>query len=447
MISSLAIRVSRGRARDARAKTRGVVMLLGNNAYPEDERVRREALTLVEHGYTVSVICPRAHGQPAAETVRGVHVYRYERRIRPKGTVGYILEYIHAPLVALRVSVRVLRRHGFDVVHAHNPPDTLVFVGAIYKFLLGKRFVFDHHDIAPEMYAARFGPRARRIVFESLVLMERLSCRLADRVLATNESYREIESRRGGVPTERIAVVRNGPDLADLEPVTPDASLRAKAETILGYLGVMGFQDGVENLLNALHVLVYELGRVDTLAVLVGDGDARADLEKIATERGLDEHVCFTGFLDYDDWRRILSTADVCVVPDPSNPYNDRSTIVKIMDYMALGKPVVAFDLPEHRVTADGVVSFVPANDVRALAVRIAELMDDPARRSAMGAQARRRARAALCWPSSADALVESYGALFSPSAPTRDAGRTGKPRDPGTRHDEDDARMTPCGG
>jgi glycosyltransferase involved in cell wall biosynthesis len=447
VISSLATRLARRRAWEDRVKPRGVVMLLANNPYPEDERVRREALTLVEHGYTVSVICPRAHGQPEAETVRGVHVYRYEQRIRPRGTVGYVLEYIHAPLVALRVSVRVLRRHGFDVVHAHNPPDTLVLVGAIYKFLLGKRFVFDHHDIAPEMYAARFGPRARRIVFESLVLMERISCRLADRVITTNESYREIESQRGGVPIEKIAVVRNGPDLADLEPVTPDASLRAKAETILGYLGVMGFQDGVKNLLDALHVLVFDLGRVDTLAVLVGDGDARPDLERLATERGLEEHVCFTGFLDYDEWRRVLSTADVCVVPDPSNPYNDRSTIVKIMDYMALGKPIVAFDLPEHRVTADGAVSFVPANDVRALAVRIAELMDDPARRSAMGAQARRRARGALCWPSSGDVLVESYGALFSTSARSREAGRTSEPPDPGKRRDEDDARLRPRGG
>jgi glycosyltransferase involved in cell wall biosynthesis len=414
-------------------------MLLGNNPYPEDERVRREALTLVDHGYTVSVICPRAHGQPAAETVRGVHVYRYERRIRPKGTVGYIFEYVHAPLVALKISVRVLRRHGFDVVHAHNPPDTLVFVGAIYKILLGKRFVFDHHDIAPEMYAARFGPRARRMVFEILVLLERISCRLADRVIATNESYREIESRRGGVPSERIAVVRNGPDLADLEPVSPDADLRAKAGTIIGYLGVMGYQDGVENFLNALHTLVYQLGRVDTLAVLVGDGDARFDLERLATERGLDEYVWFTGFLDYDEWRRILSTADVCVVPDPSNPYNDHSTIVKIMDYMALGKPVVSFDLPEHRITADGAVSFVRANDVRAFAERIAELMDDPSQRSALGAHARRRARDTLCWPFSAHALVECYGALFSTSARSGEAARTGRRPGPGSRHGEDD--------
>ena len=448
MRSSLATRLSRGWAREAGAQTRGVVMLLGNNPYPQDERVRREALTLVQHGYTVSVVCPRANGQPAAETVRGVHVYRYERRIRPKGTVGYILEYVHAPLVALKMSVRVLRRHGFDVVHAHNPPDTLVLVGAIYKFLFGKRFVFDHHDIAPEMYAARFGPRARRIVFEILVLMERISCRLADRVIATNESYREIESQRGGVPTERIAVVRNGPDLADLEPVSGDAGLRAKAGTIIGYLGVMGFQDGVENFLNALHVLVYDLGRVDSLAVLVGDGDARLDLERLAKERGLDDYVWFTGFLDYDEWRRILSTADVCVVPDPSNPYNDRSTIVKIMDYMALGKPVVAFDLPEHRITADGAVSFVPANDVHALALAIADLVDDPARRSAMGAAAHRRARDTLCWPFSADALVECYEGLFpAPLQGNPEAGRTSRPPGPGTSLGEDDARVGLGGG
>ena len=423
MISSLATRLSRARAQQAGAKTRGVVMLLGNNPYPQDERVRREALTLVEHGYTVSVICPRAHPQPATETVRGVHVYRYDRRIRPKGTLGYVLEYVHAPFVALKLSVRVLRRHGFDVVHAHNPPDTLVFVGAIYKYLLRKRFVFDHHDIAPEMYVARFGPRARRIVFEVLVLFEKISCRLADRVIAANESYREIESRRGGIATERIAVVRNGPDLADLEPVSGDDDLRAKAATIIGYLGIMGYQDGVENFLNALHVLVYDLGRVDILGVLVGDGDARPDLERRTTNLGLDEHVWFTGYLDYHEWRRILATADVCVVPDPSNPYNDQSTIVKIMDYMALGKPIVAFDLPEHRITADGAASFVSANDVRGLAEAIGDLIDDPARRSAMGAKARHRVHDALCWPWSADALIDCYGALFGTSAPRSRGG------------------------
>jgi glycosyltransferase involved in cell wall biosynthesis len=423
VISSLATRLSRARAQQAGAKTRGVVMLLGNNPYPQDERVRREALTLVEHGYTVSVICPRAHPQPATETVRGVHVYRYDRRIRPKGTLGYVLEYVHAPFMALKLSVRVLRRHGFDVVHAHNPPDTLVFVGAIYKYLLRKRFVFDHHDIAPEMYVARFGPRARRIVFEVLVLFEKISCRLADRVIATNESYREIESRRGGIATERIAVVRNGPDLADLEPVSGDDDLRAKAATIIGYLGIMGYQDGVENFLKALHVLVYDLGRVDSLGVLVGDGDARPDLERRTTNLGLDEHVWFTGYLDYHEWRRILATADVCVVPDPSNPYNDQSTIVKIMDYMALGKPIVAFDLPEHRITADGAASFVSANDVRGLADAIGDLIDDPARRSAMGAKARHRVHDALCWPWSADALIDCYGALFDTRSEEPGAG------------------------
>ena len=175
--------------------------------------------------------------------------------------------------------------------------------------------------------------------------------------------------------------------------------------------------------MNALHVLVYELGRVDSLGVLVGDGDARPDLERRTTNLGLDEHVWFTGYLGYQDWRRVLATADVCVVPDPSNPYNDRSTIVKVMDYMALGKPIVAFDLPEHRVTADGAARFVPANDVRKLAQGIAELIDDPARGSAMGAQGRRRMHDALCWPFSAEALIDCYAGLF----PRSEAGRKGR--------------------
>jgi glycosyltransferase involved in cell wall biosynthesis len=404
---------SRPRAREP-AEGRGVVMLLGNNPYPQDERVRREALTLVDNGYTVSVICPRAEAQPPRETVRGVHVHRYERRIRPRGTLGYLIEYLHAPLAALRVSLQVLVRHDFDVVHAHNPPDTLVLVGALYKLLLRKRFVFDHHDIAPEMYAARFGPAAKRLVFELLVLLERASCRLADRVIATNDSYRRLEVRRAGISSEKIAVVRNGPDVADLEPAAGDGRLRAKAATIIGYLGVMGYQDGVENLLYALRVLVHDLGRKDVLAVLVGDGDARADLCRLVNDLALEHHVWFAGYLDYDDWRRVLATADICVVPDPSNPYNDQSTIVKIMDYMALGKPIVAFDLPEHRVTAGQAATFVHANDVGKLAEAIAELIDDPARRAAMGTYGRRRAQTALCWPFSAAALVDCYEGMLA---------------------------------
>ena len=197
-----------------------------------------------------------------------------------------------------------------------------------------------------------------------------------------------------------------------------DEDLRARAATIIGYLGIMGYQDGVENFLYALHVLVHDLGRVDSLGVLVGDGDARSDLERLTTNLGLDEHVWFTGYLDYHEWRRVLATADVCVVPDPSNPYNDRSTIVKIMDYMALGKPIVAFDLPEHRITADGAASFVPANDVRELAHGIADLIDDPARGSAMGAQGRRRVHDALSWPFSADALIDVTPASSRGSRP-----------------------------
>lgn len=404
-------RAQPGQTADERGR---VLMLLGNNPYPQDERVRREALTLVQAGYTVSVICPRTDEQPPRETIRGVHIYRFQRRVEPKGLASYVLEYVHAPLAALSLSVRILFRHGFDVVHAHNPPDTFVFVGAVYKLLLRKRFVFDHHDIAPDLYLVRFGSGAPRLVYELLLRLEKASCRLADRVIATNDSYREVEVRRTGVSARKITVVRNGPDLEDLELVASDEALRAKAATIIGYLGVMGYQDSVDSLLYALHLLVHDQARVDLLAVLVGDGDARADLARLTASLGLEEHVWFTGYLDYQDWRRVLSTADICVVPDFSNVYNDRSTIVKIMDYMALGKPIVAFDLPEHRITAQAAALFVPANDVRAFADGIAELMDDPGRRAAMGAFGRRRTEEALCWSYSARSLLRCYAGMFS---------------------------------
>jgi glycosyltransferase involved in cell wall biosynthesis len=387
---------------------KGVLMLLGNNPFPLDPRVKRAALALAAAGYRVSVIAPRAPGEPTRETVEGVHVYRFREAGGAQGFAGYVLEYAVCTLAALGLSVRVLRERGFDVVHAHNPPDTFVIVGAAYK-LLGKRFVFDQHDLAPEMYDARFGGKGNRVVRSMLGLFERASLRLADGVIATNDSYKAVQTERGKVPPERIAVVRNAPGFDDPAPVEPDPALRARASALIGYLGHMGYQDGVDHLLRAVRHLVVDLGRIDTLCVLIGRGDAHEDLRRLAGELRIEKHVWFPGFLPVADVFRYLSTVDVCVVPDPSNAFNDRSTMTKVMDYMAFARPIVGFDLPETRVTAGEAAAYAPPNDDAALARQIAALLDDPVRRGEMGAYGRRRVLTDLAWDRNRPHLLELY--------------------------------------
>ncbi|HVB64839.1 MAG TPA: glycosyltransferase family 4 protein [Nitrolancea sp.] len=388
-----------------------VLMLLENQPYPQDGRVRRESFALAEAGYQVTVICPRNEKQPGHETINGVRVIRYPSPPTGNGLVGYLAEYGYSTAASFVLSLWVAMRGGFDIVHSHNPPDTMFVIGAFFK-LFGKRYVFDHHDLSPEMYNARFGDKGNRFVFRGLELLERLSCKVADRVIATNESYREVEMRRDKVNPERITIVRNGPELGRIKQVAPDEGLRKKASTIIGYVGVMGYQDGVDYLLRALHHLVHDLKRTDFYMVLVGTGDAWHDLRALTTRLGLDDHVWFTGTISDEELRRYLSTADICVDPDPSNPFNDRSTMIKITEFMALEKPIVAFDLPENRFTAQQAALFVQPNDERAFADALAELMDDPDRRARMGAYGRKRIEESLAWTHCAPKLLEVYASL-----------------------------------
>lgn len=390
---------------------RRVVMLLENNPYPQDPRVRREATALVAAGYQVSVICPCAPDHTKRQVLDGVHVYRYPAPPSAIGFFSYLVEYAYSLIAAFILSLVVLKDRGFDVVHAHNPPDLFVFIAAFYK-LFGKRFVYDHHDLSPELFCALFTGMGGRLAYRLLILFERLSCRLADCVIASNQSYKAIEVQRGGVPEARITIVRNGPGLDLLQPVEPKPGLRQDGRTVIGYVGVMGFQDGVDYLLRALKHLANELGRTDFLCVLVGSGDALVSLESLAEQLELDDHVLFTGWVEPDEVPSYLSAADICVTPDPSNPYNDRSTMIKMMEYMALGKPIVAFDLPEHRVSSQEAALYARPNDELDLARKIAVLMDEPERRERMGILGRQRVGAELAWEFQAKKLLEVYSAL-----------------------------------
>jgi glycosyltransferase involved in cell wall biosynthesis len=262
-------------------------------------------------------------------------------------------------------------------------------------------------------------------------LMERLSCKLADHVIATNESYKEVEMRRGGVPEKDITIVRNGPELDRYRECEPDPALREEGKTVITFAGQMGYQDGVDYLMRALRHLVHDLGRTDFICYLVGGrGEARDELRAMAREFGLEGHVRFTGWVSDEDWVRYLCSADICVAPDPSNAFTDRSTMIKVMEYMAAGKPVVAFDLPEHRRSAQDAALYVRPNDEMEYARAIAVLMDDPARRHALGEYGRRRVEQELDWHFSAERLVDAYRRMLGApeSRPAESASRRETP-------------------
>jgi len=387
-----------------------VVMLLPNNPYPQDVRVRREAETLVAEGHDVVVVCPRSPGQARTERVGGVSVRRYRLPVEGEGPLTYLIEYATVTLASLAVCVGLLVRRQLDVVHVHNPPDTLVVVAGVVK-LFRKRFVFDHHDVAPELYNARFGTRARPMVYRALRMFERSCCRLADRVITTNESYCRLEQERDGISADKITVVRNGSPLEEFEAVQADENVR-DAPILVCYAGAMGPQDGIDYLIRAMSDLVGAMGRRDISCHVLGDGDAARAARTLAHELGLDGHVRFTGWLTGGAYLSHLAAADICVEPAPFNTYNDRSTTIKILEYMALAKPIVAFDLAEHRVSAEGAAVYVAPNDAEGLAKAIADLADHPEQRQRMGEIGRVRTRTQLSWAHSAPKLLAAYRSL-----------------------------------
>ena len=392
-----------------------ILMLLENSAFPGDQRVRREALSLATAGFQVTVICPKSvvKAQPRREIYHNIDVYRYSAPFRADSFLGYLWEYGYAMVMTFFLSLTVFFRQGFDIIHAHNPPDTFVFIAAFYK-IFGKRFVFDHHDLSPEMYYhARFGEGGSKKVYNILITLEKITFSLADHVISTNESYKKIAIERGRVPEENITVVRNGPDIDRLKLVEPDTELIKMGKTIIAYVGALGFQDGLDYLLRAFQHLIKDLNRSDFFCVVMGAGTALPRLRELATELELDDYVWLTGYVSDDDLVRYLSTADICVDPDPSNPFNDRSTMIKMAEYMALGKPIVAFDLPEHRVTAGDAAVYAQPNDEMDFARLLQVLMDNPMRRQSMSEIGLQRVETKLMWQHQEKHLIGVYEKLF----------------------------------
>jgi glycosyltransferase involved in cell wall biosynthesis len=387
-----------------------VLVLVENLPVPFDRRVWQEAGTLRDAGYEVSVISPAAPGYPRGHTVvDGIHVYRYRQPFEGSGAVGYLLEYATALVATLALAVRVAATRGVDVIHACNPPDLLFLIGALFR-PFGKRFVFDHHDLCPELYQAKFNRRGPW--HRALLVLERLSFRSADVVIASNESYREIAIGRGRVPPSRVFVVRSGPSLARMQVRPPELRWRRGRRHLVGYVGVIGPQEGIDLLLFVVRHVVQRLGRRDVQFAIVGGGTALEQMKRLAERLGIAEYVTFTGRVPDDRLLAVLNTADVCVNPDPANDMNDKSTMNKILEYMALGKPIVQFDLHEGRRSARDASLYALRNDVADFAEQLVALLDDAGRRSRMGAYGRRRVLEELAWHHQAPQLLAAYAAL-----------------------------------
>ncbi|MGB5080351.1 MAG: glycosyltransferase family 4 protein, partial [Burkholderiales bacterium] len=387
-----------------------VLILVENLPSPFDRRVWQEATTLRDAGYVVSIICPTGRGcERTFEAIGGIHVYRYKLPVEASGVAGYVAEYAIALTWTFILSFRVLLTRGFDVVHACNPPDLLFLIGGFFK-LFGKKFVFDHHDLNPELCEAKFG--RRHWAYGLMLKLEQWTFRTADVSIATNESYRRIATGRGGMPPERVFVVRSGPSLERLKVLPPDGRLKRGRRYLVGYVGVMGKQEGIEYLLQAARHVVSYFGRNDVHFGLVGGGTSLEEMKVLARRLGVADCVTFTGRVPDGELLAMLNTADVCVNPDPANELNDKSTMNKIMEYMALGKPIVQFDLTEGRYSAQAASLYARKNDALDLAEKILELLDDPARRQAMGEFGRRRVENELEWRHEAPRLLAAYEAL-----------------------------------
>ena len=388
-----------------------ILIIVENLPSPFDRRVWQEATTLYENGYEVNIICPTGKGyEKKFEVIDGIHIYRHSLPLEADGFVGYILEYSVALFWEFLLAWKVLLTRGFDAIQACNPPDNIFLIGGFFK-LLGKKFVFDHHDVNPELYEAKFG--RKDFLYKVMLLLEQLTFKVADISIATNDSYRKIAIERAGMDPKKIFVVRSGPKLDRLKILSPVPELKKGRQFLIGYVGVMGKQEGIDSLLRSASYLIKDCGRTDIHFGLVGGGTELESMQNYAKELGIADYVTFTGRVPDKEMLKFLNTADVCVNPDIANQMNDISTMNKIMEYMALGKPIVQFDLAEGRFSAQEASLYARKNDEEDMADKIVELLDSPELRKKMGEFGRNRVLNALEWKYEAPKLLKAYDKLF----------------------------------
>ena len=394
-----------------------VLIIVQNLPVPFDRRVWLECQALVSDGYQVAVVCPKGDGDPSYEVIDAVELYKY-RPYAPGGSkFSFAMEYAYSFLATARLTFKARRSGRFGVIQACNPPDIFWPIAMLLRALDRSRFVFDHHDLCPELYESRF-PGGPRLPYRALLALERATHRAADHVIATNESYQKVALTRGRKAIDEVTIVRTGPDPQSLRRGEPCPEMRRGRRFLAAYIGVMGPQDGVDIVVRAAGIVVHQLGRDDIAFTLIGSGDCYPGLVALRDRLNLEGHVEFTGRVPDEDVRRILSTADVGLSPDPKNPLNDLSTMNKSMEYMAFELPVVAFDLHETRVSVGEAGVYVTSGDVHDYAEAIVELLDDEPRRRQMGTLGRARVEQKLAWSHQRRAYLGVYRGLLGNLAP-----------------------------
>jgi glycosyltransferase involved in cell wall biosynthesis len=398
-----------------------ILIIVQNLPVPFDRRVWLECQALTRAGYRVAVVCPKGTGDPAYEVVDGVELYKY-RPYAPGGSkLSFVAEYAYSFAATSWHALKARRKGRFAAIQACNPPDIFWPLAMAFRAVERSKFVFDHHDLCPELYESRFGAdegdRAQvkdSLPYKGLRFLERRTHRTADHVISTNESYRQIAITRSGKDPADVTVVRTGPDPARLQRGEPDESQRRDRTYLAGYIGVMGPQDGVDVVVRAAAIIVHELKRDDIAFTLIGKGDCYDELVALRDELKLTGHVEFTGRAPDEVVKKVLSTADIGLSPDPMNPLNDVSTMNKTMEYMAFELPVVAFDLVETRVSAGDAAIYVKPTgdaerDVRDYAQAIVDLIDDADERARMSKLGRARVEEELAWPHQERAYLSVY--------------------------------------
>ncbi len=387
---------------------RKTLIFIEDNTFSHDNRVIREATALVEAGWDVTVVCPRYPGDPFYRRVNdSLRVYFFPKP-NAVGAVGHIAEHAITLILGSILVLWAQLRHGFQILHACNPMDTLWLLAVPYR-LFGKRFIYDQHDLCPELYLSREGTDREGLIFRTLLWLERKSYQTAAAVISTNETYKSFAIRRGGRDPGSVFIVRNGPDLNKFHPVEPRNDLKKNGEILVGYLGNINLQDGVDHLLTAAKQIVLDRDRKDIRFVLVGGGAYQPELVKLSKRMGLTDCVTFTGRLPDHQMLETLCACDICVQPDPYNPLNDASTMNKVMEYMALGKPVIAYDLKETRFSCGDAAIYADPHDPDDLGRKILELADDAGLRSRMASMGRERVEKVLAWPLSVPHLIAAY--------------------------------------
>ncbi|MDI9848777.1 glycosyltransferase family 4 protein [Rhodoblastus sp. 17X3] len=395
---------------------RKILIIVENLPLPFDRRVWLEARTLKEAGAEVSIICPTGKGYEAAEEViEGIHIHRHPLPVEADSAGGYLREYLAALAAETRLAWKIFFKRGFDVIQGCNPPDLIFLVALPFK-LLGRKFIFDHHDINPELYEAKFG--RRDFFWRLLRLVERLTFMTADVSIATNQSYRSIAIERGKMAPEKVFVVRSGPDIEKIKPTPPNPACKRGRDYLVGYVGVMGDQEGIDLLLESVRHIVFDLGRTDIQFTLAGSGPSLEALKALSKALKVDDYVEFRGRIPDAELFELLSTADVCVNPDRVNPMNDLSTMNKIMEYMAFSKPIVQFDVKEGRYSAQQASLYAAKNDPIDFADKIVALLADENLRNEMGQFGRRRVVEELSWRRQKAPLLQAYLTTGAKAAP-----------------------------